>query len=233
MLPAPIWAEMNKDNIKLVTGLSKPPYVNQRDDSGLQLDLIREAFLTEGIETNFTYMPQSRNITGYKKWSVDGVITVPVNFQYEGMYLSKPYIRYQNVAISLAQRNFVLNRVRDLSGKSIVAFQNARKYLGQDYAKVVAYSLDYREVAEQRKQVDMLFAGDTEVIVMDVNIFKHFFSIWQQYNDPNDIIIHKIFYYIFCFIIINYPFQFIDVNVRNRGRVACFFGYIHNTKHTN
>lgn len=161
-------------SIELVSGLSKPPFVIEENDSGMQLDIIREAFKTENIEVKFIHLPLARTITGFQRWDVDGVITLPEDYQHPGMFLSAPYISYQNVAVTLNESALSINSVADLSGKSVAAFQNAKKFLGDNYNKVLAYSLDYREIADQSKQITMLYSRQAEVIVLDVNIFKHF-----------------------------------------------------------
>ena len=66
-----------------------------------------------------------------------------------------------------------LDNVADLQGRSVVAFQNAKKFITGDYKSMVPNIIDYRELPEQDKQVQMLFTGRTEVIVLDVNIFKY------------------------------------------------------------
>jgi len=179
--------------IELVTGLSKPPFVLEETNDGMQLDLIREAFSLSDINVKFIHMPLGRNITGFQRWDVEGVITLPIGYEHPGMFTSKPYIIYQNVAVSLTSSKFNINTLADLSGKSVAAFQNAKKFLGEEYKKTLAYSLDYREVADQSKQIAMLFSRQTEVIILDVNIFRYFMRENRagMYNKPFNI--HYIF----------------------------------------
>ncbi|WDE10143.1 substrate-binding periplasmic protein [Thalassomonas haliotis] len=179
--------------VELITGLSKPPFIIQEQNSGLQLDIIKAAFLTQRISPQFIHMPLGRNISGFQRWNVDGIITVPANFKAEGAYISKPYITYQNVAVSLASLGLSLNVIEDLTGKNIVAFQNAKKYLGDRYGDAIAYSLNYREVALQLEQIELLYTGKTEVIILDINIFKYFLHNHRsgKYLQPVDV--HYIF----------------------------------------
>jgi polar amino acid transport system substrate-binding protein len=75
----------------------------------------------------------------------------------------------------------------------MVAFQNARKYLGEEFLKSINASMGYREVADQMKQIDMLFLRRTEVIILDINIFKYFMKTHSsgRYNQPFNV--HYIF----------------------------------------
>ena len=170
----PINKPSDSQKVEMVAGLAKPPFIIEPGQSGLQIEIIQAAFETENIATHFTHLPLGRNITGYQQWHVDGIATLPVNYQYPGLYMSQPYIEYENVAVSLSDKNIDINSVEDLSGKSVIAFQNARKFLPKSYESVVAYSLDYREIADQQQQIAMLFAGRTEVIILDINIFLYF-----------------------------------------------------------
>lgn len=166
--------------IELIAGLAKPPFIVEEGKSGLQLDLVKAAFATQDIRVNFTHMPPARSITGLQKWGVDGVITLPAKYEYPGVFVSKPYIDYQNVVVSLSSSKFNIQKIEDLAGKQISAFQNARKFMPNEYKKLVNYQLDYSEVADQFRQVYRLFAGQTEVIILDVNIFRHIVN--QQHS---------------------------------------------------
>jgi polar amino acid transport system substrate-binding protein len=88
--------------------------------------------------------------------------------------------------VSLLDHNFAIENVKSLAGKNIIAFQNAKKYLGEDFNKVICYSMNYRKVAEQFKQIDMLFLGRTDVIILDINIFQYFMKTDSsgRYSQP-------------------------------------------------
>ena len=180
-------------SIELVAGLSKPPFIIEENASGIQIDLIREAFRLHHIEVNFIHMPLGRAVTGYQRLNVDGVMTLPANYQHPAMHVSSPYIKYQNVAITLAENDAVINTIKDLSRLSLVAFQNAKRYLGNEYDDVVSYSLDYREMPDQAKQVEMLFMRRTEAIVLDESIFKYIVSQSDDMRYQKPFKIHYIF----------------------------------------
>jgi len=179
--------------IKLVTGLAKPPFILEEKGKGMQLDLIREAFSFEQKQIKFVHMALGRNITGFLRLNADGIITLPPEYKHPSLFLSTPYISYQNVAVSLSENNFSIGKIEDLTDKSIVAFQNAKKFLGERYDKTVAYSMDYREVPSQLKQIEMLFLRRTEVIVLDINIFKYFISTHSDSIYSKPFSVHYVF----------------------------------------
>ena len=172
--------------LELITGLAKPPFILEDQQHGLQLDLIKEAFASENFNVHFNAMPLGRNLTGFRRMNADGIITLPPSYQHPALFMSKPYITYQNVAVSLTEDNFTIEKISDLSDKSIIAFQNAKKFLGDDYEGAIAYSMDYREVPDQMKQIELLFLRRTEVIVLDINIFKYFVKTQKNllFNKP-------------------------------------------------
>jgi polar amino acid transport system substrate-binding protein len=179
--------------INILAGLPKPPFIIEKNGSGLQLDIIREAFISVNHKVNFTHLPLGRSISGFKRFNADGIATLPADYQYPGIFVSKPYIKYKNVAVSLADENLSIESIQDLSGKSVIAFQNAKKFLGDDYNANISLSTDYREVADQIQQIEMLFSRRTEVIILDLNIFRYFVKshVGGRYNQ--NFIIHSIF----------------------------------------
>jgi polar amino acid transport system substrate-binding protein len=122
------------------------------------------------------------------------------------------YITYHNFAMTLASRGMHIGRVDDLAGKTIIAFQNARQYLGSDFAKVVTDSPGYREVAEQYQQNLALFAGQVEVVVADRNIFQWYnrdARVTQAVDATQPVTYHNIF------APTGYHLAFRDVTVRD------------------
>ncbi|AZQ83579.1 transporter substrate-binding domain-containing protein [Colwellia sp. Arc7-635] len=180
-------------NIEILAGLPKAPFIIEENGAGLQLDIIREAFASVNHSVNFSHLPLGRSITGFKRFNVDGIATLPEDYQYPGIYISKPYISYQNVAVSLSDKNISIDSIEDLTGKNIIAFQNAKKFIGDDYNASVSLSSDYREIADQSQQIEMLFSRRTEVIILDMNIFAFFVksNVGGRYNQ--NFTVHYIF----------------------------------------
>lgn len=182
-----------RHNIDMLAGLPKPPFIIEKNGAGLQLDIIREAFLSVNHTVSFSHLPLGRSITAFKRYNSDGIAILPMDYQHPSIYISKPYIKYQNVAVSLSDMSLTINSFKDLSGKSIIAFQNAKKFLGDDYNANVSLSTDYRELADQIQQIEMLFSRRTEVIILDINIFKFFVKshVGGRYNQ--EFTVHYIF----------------------------------------
>lgn len=181
--------------IELTAGFSKPPFVieNNAHYRGIQLDLITEIFALENQAVNFIHVPLARSFSSVSKWHSDGTITLPSAHQQDNVFISEPYISYQNVVVTLAEDNLIIDTLDDLSGKNVIAFQTARKFLGRDYIEAIKNAEYYQEMADQIKQIELLFIKRTQVLVLDINILKHFLYSHRdkKYNKPYKV--HRLF----------------------------------------
>jgi polar amino acid transport system substrate-binding protein len=183
----------NTAKLEIIAGLSKPPFIIEDNNSGIELDIFHSAFGKHNKEVTFIHVPFGRSRTSFHRLNADGIITVLPDYQHPKAFVSEPYIIYQNVAVSLRENKFVIDDIKSLSGKSIIAFQNAKKYLGDDYLKTINSSMEYREIADQMKQIEMLFSRRTEVIILDINIFKYFVKTHTSGQYSQKFNIHYIF----------------------------------------
>ncbi len=172
-----ISAFSHADNfIELTAGLSKPPFVIENDmqNLGIQLDLIKAIFAEENQAVRFLHVPLARSFTSVDKWHSDGTITLPSDYRHESVFISEFYISYRNVIVTLKEDDLSINTLADLKGKKIIAFQTAKKFLGAEFVNAIKAAEDYREVADQMRQIKMLFAKRTQALVLDISIFKYF-----------------------------------------------------------
>ncbi len=178
VFPASLWAQSTVQPksdkiIHISVGFSVPPYVITSQNRGAELDIVREAMALEGYEIIPFYVSNKRRNTEFLDGVTDGAITVSSLEELDGFY-SKTYITYQNVAISLADNRLAINRLSDLKGMRVVAFQTASKVLGKDFARLIPTFEFYQEVAKQREQITRLYAGDVDLVIGDKNILAWF-----------------------------------------------------------
>jgi polar amino acid transport system substrate-binding protein len=181
--------------IELTAGFSKPPFVIENNEHypGIQLDLITEIFAVENQAVSFIHAPLARSFSTVNKWHSDGTITLPSNHKQKNVFISEPYISYQNVVVTLAEDNLVIDELSDLAGKQIIAFQTAEKFLGGDFNKAIEKASDYQELADQMKQIELLFIKRTQVLVLDINIFKHFLYSHSDKKYKKPYKVHRLF----------------------------------------
>ncbi len=158
--------------LTFAVGLALAPYNIPEKNCGIEMDIVREALEMKGYRVKTKYVPFARRIREITEGDVDGVLTVNENSGLD-VFLSDPHIACDNVAVSLKKNNFKIEKIGDLKDKSILTFQNARKYLGKEFVAAADASPDYREISKQELQINLLYGDRVNVIVLDKYIFYH------------------------------------------------------------
>jgi polar amino acid transport system substrate-binding protein len=110
--------------VRVGMGLTKPPYVFESGKEGIEVEIAEQAFAVAGYKMVGLQFPPARGLAMQRAGQLDVLLTVDEGIGGTGCY-SAPYIVYQNVAFSLASRNFQIKSVEDLANYSVAAFQNA------------------------------------------------------------------------------------------------------------
>jgi len=191
-----LWA--NDKPIEMLAGLSKPPFVIANEDKGIQIEIIEAAFAKSDKYVRFTYLPLGRHLDVFQSRGFDGIITLSEDEKGRGICLSKPYVSYQNVAVTLADLAINIDTLEDLANLKVAAFQNATRFLGEKYSAILKNSTSYTELADQKSQIALLFSGRVDVLVMDINIFKHLLAK-KRHENPSSKVYNKKFVKHFIF----------------------------------
>lgn len=154
-------------------GTHKPPYVFERENRGLDYELVEAALDEAGIELKPYYAPLERLHRMLQYQELGAMATTNETSGVTAHY-STVYIEYQNVAVSLQHRNIRLETIEDLAGYSVSAFQRARFVLGPRFGKMAAANLRYREEARQITRNLLLYAGRVDVMIGDRRIIRAF-----------------------------------------------------------
>ena len=118
----------------------------------------------------------------FDRGELDGVINAR-NGAAKGGYLSDPVVTFQNIAVSLKEKNYPEQIALDfLKDKTVVAFQRATVFIGPEFKAMADSNPLYREVAKQSLQINLLFVRDADFIVMDRSIFGYYW--YQALEDP-------------------------------------------------
>jgi len=176
--------------LTVLVGQQKPPYINTANISGYEVDLLAEVVSRMGYEPVFLFVPNARIKPLLLQGEGDIASLQPVTNGEADLFYSNPYIRYQNIAISLAKNQLAINQSSDLARYSVLAFQNARLVLGPDYTDMARISDDYRETVDQQAQLTMLLSQRVQVVVMDRNIFNYY---RLQHDNAEDMAMHPLF----------------------------------------
>jgi len=158
--------------LTFAVGLALAPYNIPEKNCGIEMDIVREALEMKGYRIKTKYVPFARRIREIAQGEVDGVLTVNENSGLD-VFLSDQHIACENVAVSLKKKKFNIKKISDLKDKSILTFQNAKKYLGKEFVVAAEASPDYREISKQELQINLLYGDRVDLIVLDKNIFYH------------------------------------------------------------
>jgi len=179
--------------LRLAVGLALPPYVLSDTDTGMELDIVQTVFENLGHTVKPVYVPFARVVKHLDQGKVDGAITINENSGIQNVFYTDSHITYQNVAVSLKSNNYKIDTISDLEKYRILAFQNATKYLGDEFAKMASDNPKYKETAKQKAQIPMLFLDRTQSLVLDINIFKYFRKNNTDHDVSAPVTIHEIF----------------------------------------
>ncbi|MEP4890872.1 MAG: transporter substrate-binding domain-containing protein [Aliiglaciecola sp.] len=184
------WAQQS---LFVAIGWDKPPYVMSNARAGFEVEMLRDIMQNIGYEVQFIQIPYGRSYDIFNMNNIDAVATLSSKRQAKQVHLSDAYIQYQNVVVTLASSNIVLDSVEDMSNVSTVGFQSAFKLLGSEFTKMATDNAAYREIPDQGRQVKLLFSKKTQAIVLDVNIFNHLSRTIINTADEQPVIIHQLF----------------------------------------
>jgi polar amino acid transport system substrate-binding protein len=182
--------------LKMAIGLSLPPYIIAENNTGLELDMVRQALASKGYTLDPEYVPFARVPQTLEHGLADAAMTVNGAMGLHAAYFSDTYITYQNVAVTLKSNHITINSIGDLLALKIIAFQGAAKILGPKFGEAAKASPEYVEMADQDRQVAMLFANRTDVFIGDINIFKYYreqVKLTGLQDTSAEVDVHRIF----------------------------------------
>ncbi|WP_165602628.1 substrate-binding periplasmic protein [Candidatus Terasakiella magnetica] len=180
--------------MKIAVGLSIPPYVIKEKAKGIEYDILKEVLNSQGYEMEPVYVPLSRTLHLIKYGQVDGIMSTGQK-DLPGCY-TNPHITYWNFAITLKSRNLEIHSVADLQDKTVLAFQNASKYLGAQYAQMTKTNPKYKEIADQSVQNKLLFNKRVDVVIADRYIFEWFrthMPVKSVADTSQEVVHHRLF----------------------------------------
>jgi polar amino acid transport system substrate-binding protein len=164
----------NKPQVIIAFSPDIPPYVTHKATQGLQVDIVRDALSQETLHV--VQLPYKQLQTAIQEKQADVTVCVqPIN---KGVLYSNDFITFQNYAISKKADDLKINRISDLKGHRVLAWQDAYLELGSEFKQLFSpesqQRKNYVEVADQKEQVRMFWEGKCDIVVIDINIFRYF-----------------------------------------------------------
>ncbi|WP_244158048.1 substrate-binding periplasmic protein [Phytopseudomonas flavescens] len=181
------------EELRVGFGTHKPPYVFERQGRGLEYDVVVAAARAAGLTIRPYYSPMERLQRSFSLGEIDAMTTTNAQGGAAPFY-SQPYIYYQNVAMSLAARDYRIERISDLRHYSVHAFQRARFLLGDEFRKMAEGNPRYHEEAQQIARNRLLYSGRADVVIGDRRILRYFNrEVYAQVDVGQPVIEYRLF----------------------------------------
>tara|TARA_Y100000780_G_scaffold155505_1_gene140082 strand:- start:114001 stop:114741 length:741 start_codon:yes stop_codon:yes gene_type:complete len=162
-----------KNEVTIGVGFLRPKGTKLGPLKHFELELTKEIFKEMGIRPRFLHFELKDVAKKFFNHEIEAALTLKVGLG-GGIYYSDDYIVYQNVAISLEDSPVKVNQISDLENYSILAFQNASKYLGREYKALAEEHKNYLEILDQSVQVKKFLNKDYQVFIGDIDIFNFY-----------------------------------------------------------
>lgn len=185
---------LRAETLRVAVGLNIPPYVIEHEKRGIEFDILKEVLAEAGYQMEAVYVPLARTLEMLRQGKVDGTMSTGLT-DLPGCY-TDPHITYWNYAITLQDRGFDIQSEKDLNGLNIMAFQNARNYLGDAFKAMADANPGYIEIADQSAQNKALYTNRTDVVVGDRYIFQWYMKdkeVLKFVQPDRELVYHKIF----------------------------------------
>ena len=181
--------------VKMIFGLALPPYVIKENNSGYELEIIKEALAVKGHTLKPVFAAFGASKQMLKDHAADAAQRGnPDMADGDGyFYAADPTVLYEDYAISLKKNNLTIKNLADLKGKTVVAYQGATQFIGPEYAAAVKGNADYQENSSSKRVVQMVYANGVQVAIFDINIFKYIAGTLKgEVDTSQEVTYHKI-----------------------------------------
>lgn len=155
-----------------------PPYVMQDASgklSGIEYEIIVAALAIKKHTAKVEIFPLARVVESSKAGSIMAAAPLLPSHN-TGRFLSDVYLTYNNIALGMKSKNLKVDKIADLKGKAVVAFQRATVVLGTDFETAMAGNSRYQEEGNQAVQIKMLFSDRVDFAIGEARILKYFIS---------------------------------------------------------
>jgi|GEM_PF-1661540 len=158
--------------ISVTFGSNKPPFVMDKEQRGICIDLAFEAFRRMHIVVVPAFASYQRIQSELSSRSTQ--IAVELQKFSPDFFYSEPFMTYHNVVATRVKDHILFRAWSDLRHRRVNAWQMAESNLGKDFGDAVKTYAQYSEFPNQREQVYQWASGNADAIVIDKTIL-----LWQ------------------------------------------------------
>ena len=160
--------------LRMAFGEHIPPFCFPQTESGIEVDVFREALAYKGYRLKPLFFPFARVPRAFKTGEVDAAMTdLGEDMSVHGGHYGDSAVLYDNVLISLQSRRLHIQKPEDLKGLSVISFQGALRRF-PDWLGPVQKAGRLVEINDQALQVRTLMRGRYDLVLSDRSIFRYF-----------------------------------------------------------
>lgn len=172
------------DVVTVAVGKTLQPYIDAKTGSGIELQIIKEAFKVKGRKVRFLYFFGEGGVKNFSLGRVDSLLTNEGDSLRRkigrNVYYTNGIVNYKNFAISLKSRGLEIESIEGLSGLKVASFSSANKKLGSDFERQTKFMSLYKELPNQLDHVIALYDQYVDVVVADKYVFEYHRRSWHQ-----------------------------------------------------
>ena len=168
-----ITSTASAQELKVAFGMSKPPFVIDETQTGIEVSLAEEALKRAGFGVKKVFVVNKRLVAELRDNSVD--VSVSVQKDQPDFFYSGAFTTFENYAVTKTKKHLKVDSFADLKGKSIISWQGAPADLNNATftAMLKAGELSLREQGKQNLQVRAFLADNFDVILIDKTILRY------------------------------------------------------------
>ncbi|AWL12278.1 hypothetical protein HMF8227_01805 [Saliniradius amylolyticus] len=155
--------------------------------TGIEYRIVQQALTDAGYRVDIEVYTHKRLVKKFRDKDLD--FASPMAFDIEGATYTERYLPFHDVAATHPDYHVHVNELKDLFGKKIVAYQGATDVLGQAFTAVTD-SAYYMEMADRKRQIDLLFNNRVEVVVGERYVLEYYAN---KYHGKDKLVINDIF----------------------------------------
>lgn len=151
-----------------------PPFFIEKGQKGIFIEIIDEIFeQLPQYKVQYQFMSNHRILHEINYGhSIDVASNIFPNSKLNA-HLSQPIFRYRDVAISKKSAQLTINKISDLQGRSIAAYQGATELLGKEFKLMAEANPAYSEHAHPKESTQQVLSGRKDIRIGDINIFRY------------------------------------------------------------
>lgn len=185
-----------KKNVNAVFTKSREPYtIDQSLIKGIEYDIIKKILDQNDIFFSSEKFLSREEMDKAMQEDSKLDIAVGVKQKEDAFFYSDILVDFENIVITREEDHLKINNIEDLKGKKIIAFEGAYKYLGEEYQKLFNPKnrpSTYMETSKQDEQVLAFLKKETDVLIIDKNVFQWYLKKIHG-KAPENYHIHAIF----------------------------------------